>query len=385
MPRPDLQAMLSEARQVTSVSQIARCLDRICRFSGRVPFYSVLQHSYVVGRCVEDINPDWAVYGFLHDAGEMFIGDVPSPAKPTSLALMEERLLATIYAQLGIPQPTNEIKEAVAVADHAAVCAEWRILKPEPVSDWQPDVDDELARRLTRSIATGDLYANIRGQFVDECEAALPCAIPTGTAAVEACLPDGFNMADDAPTFTRDIIALHKETARLKARLAEPVVSVQTIQTDHDVAAECLALHLTVLDDPMDDPAEADAAPRPDPMVHFMPDDLFATARDVAILGTVLTASTDADAVEVQFRVLDRYNRDQLPFFDTGDEADNGWSPALRLEGCDVQALAPGIRSILAGLTSLLVDTMSPLPRVPAQIAAEGPDSNPQPQEAAHA
>ncbi len=153
MPGIALKTLIAQARQVSDLDQITTCLGRLCRWTGRGRFYSVLAHSIVVSELVaRDAAPCHAIHGLLHDAAEMFIGDVPTPAKARGLALTEQKLLAVLYEQLGIPDLPDDVRAVLATADHAALCAEARILQPWPIGDWQPDVDDPFAHDLTKKL-----------------------------------------------------------------------------------------------------------------------------------------------------------------------------------------------------------------------------------------
>lgn len=66
------------------ILDIAKALDKLCRFSGQVPaHYSVAAHSLAVSSLIESRggNPEEALAGLLHDATEAYMADLPTPYK----------------------------------------------------------------------------------------------------------------------------------------------------------------------------------------------------------------------------------------------------------------------------------------------------------------
>jgi uncharacterized protein len=80
----------------TDIEEIAHVLAITNRFGGhtQVP-YSVAQHSVEVSM---HVRPELALEGLLHDAGEVYIGDVVGPLKELfpMLSMIEERFMKPI-------------------------------------------------------------------------------------------------------------------------------------------------------------------------------------------------------------------------------------------------------------------------------------------------
>lgn len=96
------------------------CLSRINRFSGHTSYaYSVAQHSVVVSYLV----PEWAAGpALLHDMAEAYLGDCPGPVKKhlPKFAQLEDRISATIYEALQVPNP-EDTRKVVDNADKWAL------------------------------------------------------------------------------------------------------------------------------------------------------------------------------------------------------------------------------------------------------------------------
>lgn len=74
--------ILDPTQESICIEDIAHALSQICRFTGHVKeFYSVGQHSILVS---ENVEPQHALWGLLHDASEAYIADVSHPLKHTN-------------------------------------------------------------------------------------------------------------------------------------------------------------------------------------------------------------------------------------------------------------------------------------------------------------
>ncbi|WP_320535311.1 metal-dependent phosphohydrolase [Robbsia andropogonis] len=111
--------------EMIRITDIARALSRICRFTGHTSeFYSVAQHSVAVSHLVPK---QYALQGLLHDASEAYLGDVSSPLKailPEYKAL-ERNVMAAITLRYGLPL---DLHESVKKADLVMLAAEKRDL-----------------------------------------------------------------------------------------------------------------------------------------------------------------------------------------------------------------------------------------------------------------
>lgn len=71
--------IMNPTADTIDLEDIASALSHVCRFGGQVnQFYSVAQHSVLVSYLCD---PEYAMYGLLHDASEAYIGDVIKPLK----------------------------------------------------------------------------------------------------------------------------------------------------------------------------------------------------------------------------------------------------------------------------------------------------------------
>lgn len=136
---------------------VAAQLAKTCRFAGATTtFYSVAQHSVLVADIIatryrHDVRAP--VYGLLHDAHEMVLGDIPAPTRTRLHQAIGWKLLDA-YAQdvdeavtraAGLPWPVPDgIAHSIHSADMIARHAEARQLLAEPargVPPW-PDLVD---------------------------------------------------------------------------------------------------------------------------------------------------------------------------------------------------------------------------------------------------
>lgn len=111
------------------IEDIAVALSKICRFTGHIKrneIYSVAQHSIIVSKLAEAVNPKYALIGLLHDATEAYLGDVASPLKailPEYKELEEkvwERIANKFRLQIEMPG-------AIKKADRQALYLEKRL------------------------------------------------------------------------------------------------------------------------------------------------------------------------------------------------------------------------------------------------------------------
>ena len=110
------------------IEDVAHGLSLTCRFGGQCrTFYSVAQHSLVVGRIVPS---HLAIFGLLHDAAEAYLTDIPRPfkSKISGYGKTEDKLLKTIFKAFQIPFKGlgKEIKDA----DNLALAIEQYELLP---------------------------------------------------------------------------------------------------------------------------------------------------------------------------------------------------------------------------------------------------------------
>lgn len=100
-----------------------------CRWAGNVKtFYSVLQHSSLVAQNIK--NPALRIYGFVHDFGEAFTRDLPTPLKQwlvlqgADVLAFERKILKLVYKRLKLKSPGSQIAKTVDEADKRAMITE---------------------------------------------------------------------------------------------------------------------------------------------------------------------------------------------------------------------------------------------------------------------
>jgi len=133
------------------IIDIAHALSMSCRFNGMCSnFYSVGEHSLLVGLEMEKLHPDnrnLILQALLHDATEAYMPDIPKPLKhywETKFGIVgfEDRIMAHIYNQLGIKVDNINHKE-IKKLDNGLLMAErnmffkdrhlWEFPKDTPV------------------------------------------------------------------------------------------------------------------------------------------------------------------------------------------------------------------------------------------------------------
>ena len=123
------------------LDDVARGLSNKCRYAGQIPkFYSVAEHSVVVSKWLElngttDVNV--LLQGLIHDAGEAYFPDRPSPLhhnKPEQFAALREaeaRITEMVAVVVSVSWP---LTQAVKIADYMVLLHEVNYLMPR--TDW---------------------------------------------------------------------------------------------------------------------------------------------------------------------------------------------------------------------------------------------------------
>jgi hypothetical protein len=148
------------------VDDIAYALAHINRYSGNAGLCSVGQHCLHVEDIVRRRGGDreTRLAALFHDAAEMVIGDIPSPAKRQmgcALEIIEDGILHAVYLKVGIKDPSYYITgpglKDIKKADLCALATEVRDFRvthwgrvPEGTESavWNhvtPDPDTKLA------------------------------------------------------------------------------------------------------------------------------------------------------------------------------------------------------------------------------------------------
>jgi hypothetical protein len=111
------------------IRDIAHALSNMCRFNGHVrEFYSVAQHSVLVSNLLDD-EPEYALWGLLHDATEAYLPDVTRPIKShiEGFCDIEDRLMAVIAEAFNL-FPAWPMPKEVKLADNRLLVTEQRDL-----------------------------------------------------------------------------------------------------------------------------------------------------------------------------------------------------------------------------------------------------------------
>lgn len=118
-----------------SITDIAHSLSNQCRYLGHTrDFYSVAQHCVLASKIVP---PQFALEGLLHDSGEAYLGDTPSPLKRTEMWAEyrdhEEWVLELIFRKFGLTWP---LPPCVHRADRVLLSTEARDVMSPRHPDW---------------------------------------------------------------------------------------------------------------------------------------------------------------------------------------------------------------------------------------------------------
>ncbi len=160
--------------RLTNFEFIGQSLSKICRFSGRIPFYSVLSHCLVVGGLTKKDDSELELEALLHDSEEPFVGDTPHPFKMPHQRALGDQIRKRVFKNLGVDYPTVEDWDRITYFDHIACSAEWEIFNVEKQEHWEnrPETT-ELALHLTKryTLPIGSFHWAWLGRyFADQCE-----------------------------------------------------------------------------------------------------------------------------------------------------------------------------------------------------------------------
>lgn len=137
-----------------NIEDISHALSMLCRYGGHTDrFYSVAEHCVHVSRMVE---PEFALWGLLHDATEAYMGDLIRPLKRAmpNYVEFEENLMSYICYKFKLdavmPECVKKADTHVLVNERAALMKDapqsWfaiENMEPHPdikIEGWSPEV-----------------------------------------------------------------------------------------------------------------------------------------------------------------------------------------------------------------------------------------------------
>lgn len=137
------------------IEDIAHSLSMMCRYGGHsTRFYSVAEHSVLVSRYVD---PEYALWGLLHDAAEAYSSDIPRPLKRNlpDWKPMEDKIMAAVCERFGLagdePPQVKAVDLAITSDEKAAIMApcerQWEAL-PAALGAWVQGYGPEDAKRI---------------------------------------------------------------------------------------------------------------------------------------------------------------------------------------------------------------------------------------------
>lgn len=121
-----------------NIIDIAHALSNQGRFAGHSRlFISVAQHSEIVSLACD---PEDALWGLLHDAGEAYLVDLPRPVKQMmgDYREAEHRLMTVICERFGL---SPVMSESVRKADEDVLAAEVRDHMKPIDPEWRAKLD----------------------------------------------------------------------------------------------------------------------------------------------------------------------------------------------------------------------------------------------------
>jgi 5'-deoxynucleotidase YfbR-like HD superfamily hydrolase len=121
MSRPD---WLLDHTHPMPIEALAKAMSRINRFAGRTPKpYSVAKHAVVVMHLLpNDATPQAKMLALMHDAHEVYIGDVCRPLKEVighALKVISEEIDLILWDRYGLDPNYDDCKQ-VDIADNLA-------------------------------------------------------------------------------------------------------------------------------------------------------------------------------------------------------------------------------------------------------------------------
>jgi 5'-deoxynucleotidase YfbR-like HD superfamily hydrolase len=164
-----------------SIEDIAWGLSRISRFCGmtitEIP-YNVAQHSIFVANEIVNLLPSHLdlrrvmMLGLLHDASEVYTGDLPSPIKQIPelrpiIKGIEHKLMDAVYQSVKLDPPTDEEEIIIKQADRIAQKIEAHSFMQSRGKNWpnMPEVSLEKLQQFKSPKPSLDSYNEFMQMF----------------------------------------------------------------------------------------------------------------------------------------------------------------------------------------------------------------------------
>lgn len=168
-----------------TLTALSEQMARVVRFGGAMPKpYGLAQHSVIVARLAERMARDAGdltenqialarFLGLMHDAAELYTGDMAGPLKANlpdqlraDLRALEGRIYGCLRAWAGLPSWVSPIVARIVKRADVTACAwEARDLFPATVDDWHLSLGVEIPGEVLRTMTIKAAAVEFRKEF----------------------------------------------------------------------------------------------------------------------------------------------------------------------------------------------------------------------------